>query len=74
MAEHGADAPRAYPDVHHITTPLRAAARSAGDRDAINLWAGQAHVLAEEAPAAEIVRGIAREAREAAALAARRLG
>jgi nitronate monooxygenase len=50
------DAPAAYPHVHYLTAPLRAAARTAGDADAINLWAGQAYRLAEELPAAELVR------------------
>ncbi|MBX5440078.1 MAG: nitronate monooxygenase [Solirubrobacteraceae bacterium] len=58
-----ADAPSAYPEVHHLTTPLRAAARVAGDAESINLWAGQAYPLAREAPAGEIVRALADEAR-----------
>src|SRR3954454_1404119 len=45
MREH-VDAPRAYPDVHHVTAPIRAAARECGDADAFNLWAGQAYELA----------------------------
>jgi len=55
MREHDTDAPSAYPHVHHLTAPLRAAARHAGDAEAINLWAGQAYRLAEEAPAGELV-------------------
>jgi nitronate monooxygenase len=55
-AEHGAAAPIAYPELHHITAPLRAAARAAGDPDVINLWAGEAHALAQERPAAEVVK------------------
>jgi nitronate monooxygenase len=74
MREHDADAPVAYPDVHHLTTPIRAAARAAGDPDAINLWAGQAHELALELPAAEIVRRFAEQARQSAAATAARLG
>ena len=54
-------APIAYPHVHHATAPLRAAARRAGDANGFNLWAGQAHTLAEERPAAEIVARLARE-------------
>lgn len=57
-------APRAYPEVHHLTAPLRAAARAAGDADGINLWAGQAHALAEEASAAELVARWGAEARD----------
>jgi nitronate monooxygenase len=63
MREHGADAPIAYPDVHHLTTPVRAAARAADDPDAINLWAGQGHALAAQAPAGEIVARMAADAR-----------
>jgi nitronate monooxygenase len=48
-------APAAYPHVHHLTGPLRAAARAAGDAGAINLWAGTRFALALELPAAEIV-------------------
>lgn len=73
MQDHSAHAPTAYPDVHHMTTPIRAAARQAGDPDGINLWAGQAHSLARSAPAVEIVRTIGAEAREAAAALAARL-
>src|SRR3954447_21184288 len=51
QAEHSAAAPMAYPEIHHVTTPLRAAARKAGDESVINLWAGQAHELATDAPA-----------------------
>ena len=43
LREHDAEAPSAYPEVHHLTAPLRKAARERGDGDAINLWAGQAH-------------------------------
>jgi nitronate monooxygenase len=62
MVEHDAQAPSAYPDVHHLTAPLRAAARERGDGELLNLWAGQAHALAREAPAAEIVRTLAADA------------
>jgi nitronate monooxygenase len=74
MAEHTAGAPIAYPHVHHATAPLRAAARERGDAGGFNLWAGQAHALAREAPAAEIVRELAVDARNALDAAARRLG
>jgi nitronate monooxygenase len=59
MADHP-DAPRAYPEIHHATAPMRAAARKRGDADGFNLWAGQAHALARERPAGEIVRFLAR--------------
>jgi len=59
------DAPSAYPDVHHLTAKARAAARSAGDPDGFNLWAGQAHALAREVPAGELVAALWDEARSA---------
>jgi nitronate monooxygenase len=68
LAEHP-DGPAAYPHLHHLTAPLRAAAREAGDAESINLWAGQAYPLAEQRPAADLVRrwcGEAAEALEAA--------
>src|SRR5207302_9347895 len=64
MEEHSATAPIAYPEIHHATSALRAAARKRGDSDAFNLWAGQAHQLAEARPAAEIVTQMAADARE----------
>ncbi|HEX4525378.1 MAG TPA: nitronate monooxygenase [Gaiellaceae bacterium] len=48
-------APSAYPHVHHLTSPLRAAARSAGDADGFNVWAGTNVALARPEPAAEVV-------------------
>jgi nitronate monooxygenase len=74
LREHGPDAPRAYPDVHYLTAPLRAAGRERGDADVVNLWAGQAHALATEEPAGELVRRLAAESRAALAGAARRHG
>jgi nitronate monooxygenase len=71
--EHAADAPRAYPEVNYLTSPLRAHARSVGDADVINLWAGEAHSLAQALPAGEITRQLAADAREALAAAAARL-
>lgn len=73
LADHSDAAPRGYPEVHHLTTPLRAHGRASGDADLINLWAGQAHALARAEPAAEITRRLATEAREALESAARRL-
>jgi nitronate monooxygenase len=70
MREHGATAPAAYPHVHHLTAPLRAAARRSGDPDLVNIWAGQAHELSEAAPAAAIMARLSREWREALARAA----
>ncbi len=59
---HHEQAPRAYPEVHHLTRPIRAAATLMGDASVPNLWAGTgwAHVTSE--PAHAIVRRIAAEA------------
>ena len=65
MLEHDAAAPRGYPYVHHVTSPIRAAARAVGDGGGINLWAGQAYELAEALPAAILVARWADETRRA---------
>lgn len=67
MRRYGSRAPSAYPQVNHLTSPLRAAARSAGDPEAINLWAGQAYQLTQERPAAELVRSWSAEAQASSA-------
>jgi nitronate monooxygenase len=72
--EHDATAPRAYPHVHHATSPMRAAARKREDPDGFNLWAGQAHSLARELPAAELVRELSEGAHAALEQAAARRG
>jgi nitronate monooxygenase len=68
------DAPRAYPHVHHATSPMRAAAREREDPDGFNLWAGQAHSLARAVPAADLVRELSTGARAALEEAAARRG
>lgn len=72
IRDHDSSAPSGYPQVHHLTAPLRAAARSAGDAERINLWAGEAHALTTEEPAAELVRRWSGEARAALREAAAR--
>ena len=62
MSEHSAAAPSAYPQVHHLTRPVRAAAGKAGDPETLNLWAGQTYALATAGPAAEIFRRLEDEA------------
>jgi len=59
------DAPSAYPEIHYATAPIRAAARERGDSEELNLWAGQAHALAREEPAADVVARLDAEARQA---------
>jgi nitronate monooxygenase len=58
MDEHP-DAPTAYPELLHVTAPLRARAAREGDAGGLNLWAGQGHELSREAPAAEVVAWLA---------------
>jgi nitronate monooxygenase len=65
MRDYGPLAPPAYPHVHHLTAPLRAAAREAQDPDRVNLWAGETHTLATEQPAADLVRRWSQDARQA---------
>ncbi|MCW5248971.1 MULTISPECIES: nitronate monooxygenase [unclassified Streptomyces] len=55
VREHGPYVPAAYPDVHHLTAPLRGAAARAGDAQGMALWAGQGHRLARELPAGRLV-------------------
>jgi nitronate monooxygenase len=73
LREHSGEAPDAYPEVHHLTAPLRAAAREQGDADGFHLWAGQAHRLTEALPAGELVGRLAAEAAAALDDARRRL-
>ena len=65
LREHTPHAPSAYPEIHHLTAPLRAAARADNDPDGFHLWAGQAYPLAQPSPAADVVLQLAAEAREA---------
>jgi nitronate monooxygenase len=65
LADHSAEAPSAYPEVHHLTAPLRQAGRTAGDPDRVNLWAGQTYQLGRAVPAGELVGRLAGEARSA---------
>jgi nitronate monooxygenase len=74
MARYGREAPIAYPELHYVTSPLRAAGRAAGDPEVVNLWAGQTHSLVRSRPAGDLVRTLAEEARAAAADLVRRLG
>ena len=72
LREHSADAPSAYPEIHHLTAPVRAVARRRNDAESFHLFAGQAYNLAEPEPAARLVTRLAQEARTA--LDAARLG
>ena len=52
------DAPEAYPAVHHLTAPLRAAAAAAGDAERLNLWAGTGWQRARTGSVAEVMAGL----------------
>lgn len=71
MQDYGGIAPSAYPHLHYLTAPLRAAARGAQDPDRVNLWAGETYTLALEQPAADLVHRWSREAQAALGRAAR---
>ena len=55
MREHEEAAPVGYPELHHLTAPVRAAARAADDPSAINLL-GRPGIRAERGAARGIVR------------------
>ncbi|MFD7435726.1 nitronate monooxygenase [Streptomyces sp. NPDC059861] len=65
LREHGPYAPAAYPEVHHLTSPVRKAAAKAGDAQGMALWAGQGHRMARELPAGQLVEVLAAELAEA---------
>jgi nitronate monooxygenase len=52
---YSADAPIAYPAVHHLTAPVRAAAARLGDAGAVNLWAGTEFARARPGTCREIL-------------------
>jgi NAD(P)H-dependent flavin oxidoreductase YrpB (nitropropane dioxygenase family) len=54
-----AGAPIGYPALHYLTRPIRRAAAAAADPEAVNLWAGTGYRAARQAPAAEILSGLA---------------
>ncbi|MEU5362514.1 nitronate monooxygenase [Streptomyces sp. NPDC005925] len=61
LREHGRYAPAAYPELHHLTSPLRKAAAGAGDAQGMALWAGQGHRMVRELPAGRLVEVLAAE-------------
>ncbi|MCF1596310.1 nitronate monooxygenase [Streptomyces muensis] len=75
MREHGPYAPAAYPEIHHLTSPLRKKAAASGDPQGMALWAGQGHRMARELPAGQLVEVLAAElAAASTALSAFRQG
>jgi nitronate monooxygenase len=72
IEDHGPHAPVAYPQVHHLTRPIRAAAAKAGDPEAMALWAGQGYPLAMDAPVAEVISTLAQQLADAVTRLAQR--
>jgi nitronate monooxygenase len=70
LLAHCEDAPAAYPEVHHLTSPMRKAARQAGLADYVNLWAGQAYPLTRAMPAGDLTRSLWEQAQAALGRAA----
>jgi nitronate monooxygenase len=52
-------APLGYPEVNHMTSPIRAAAAASGDPHGTNLWAGTAYHVAKPGPAADVIAALA---------------
>jgi nitronate monooxygenase len=59
MRRHDGEAPYGYPEIHHLTTPLRSAAAAAGEPDWLNLWAGINYRNTAEGPAAAVLKSLA---------------
>jgi nitronate monooxygenase len=69
MRTHEPAAPSAYPEIHHLTSPMRRAARESGDPDRLHLWAGQAHARSRAIPASDLMDALAAETNAALASA-----
>jgi len=59
IERHEDQAPLGYPEIHHLTRPMRQAAAKVGDPDRLHLWAGTGYRTAPTGPAAEVVRMLA---------------
>lgn len=57
--EHEDEAPLGYPEVHYLTSPLRAAAVRAGDPHGVNVWAGTGFSQAKPGSVADIMSALA---------------
>jgi nitronate monooxygenase len=60
LRRHQDRAPAAYPEVHHVTVPLRRASAQADRPDLLALWAGTGWRSARAVPAATVVADLAR--------------
>ena len=59
IEDHDGAAPFGYPEIHHMTSPLRAAAVRAGDPHGTNVWAGTGFKKARAASVADIISDLA---------------
>jgi nitronate monooxygenase len=57
--DHDAAAPFGYPEIHYMTSPVRAAAVRAGDPHGTNIWAGTGFQKARTGSVAEIMSDLA---------------
>jgi nitronate monooxygenase len=57
--EHDAEAPVGYPEIHYMTSPVRAASVRAGDPHGTNVWAGTGFKKAKTGSVAEIMAALA---------------
>src|ERR1700761_4377797 len=73
VERHTADAPAAYPEVLHLTAPLRAEGRAGHDPGLASVWAGQAHQLGDRLPARRLGLPLGQPAPSAGEQAATRL-
>lgn len=56
--EHDAQAPLGYPEIHHLTSPVRAASVRAGDPHGANIWAGNGFQKAADGSVADIMASL----------------
>ena len=56
--EYDALAPLGYPEIHHLTSPVRAASVRAGDPHGLNIWAGTGFQQAVTGSVADIVASL----------------
>ncbi|GLP74279.1 oxidoreductase [Mycobacterium antarcticum] len=56
--DHDAQAPLGYPEIHYMTSPVRAAAVKAGDPHGVNVWAGKGFRKATEGSVADIMASL----------------
>ena len=56
---HQATAPLGYPELHHLTRPIRQAAAKRGEPNDLHLWAGTGYLQASDKPAGEVIQRLA---------------